>query len=338
MAAWNIFENDAFTAVELTQAIEKVPFVPSLLGQLNIFEPEPTALKTVAIEKIGTKLSLIQTSDRGAPLEQASKDKRDIRDFRTVRVAKGDTLNADEIAGVRAFGQLSELQSMQRELARRNVKLMRDMDLTHENMRLGAVLGVLKDADGSVIKNWFTEWGITQAAEINFALGTSTTKVRLKCHDVIRATKKASQGAWIEGQTQVHALAGDSFYDKLITHQSVEQTYLNWQAAADLRQDTAYRAFTFGGITFHNYRGTDDGTTLGITSTEAKFFPVNAPGVFKVAQSPAETFEFVNTPGRSLYNMLVLDRDRQMWAKTELYSYPLHICTRPEMLQRAREA
>jgi hypothetical protein len=30
--------------------------------------------------------------------------------------------------------------------------------------------------------------------------------------------------------------------------------------------------------------------------------------------------------------------ERNAWVKVEVYSYPLFICTRPEMLQRAKRA
>jgi hypothetical protein len=33
---------------------------------------------------------------------------------------------------------------------------------------------------------------------------------------------------------------------------------------------------------------------------------------------------------------MVMDDDRQAWVRPELYSYPLHICMRPGMLQRAK--
>ena len=71
-------------------------------------------------------------------------------------------------------------------------------------------------------------------------------------------------------------------------------------------------------------------------ATKAKFFPVGAPGAFQVAWSPAETFDFVNTPGLDRYMLTVQDRDRNAWVRGEMYSYPLFYCTRPKMLQRAR--
>jgi hypothetical protein len=54
------------------------------------------------------------------------------------------------------------------------------------------------------------------------------------------------------------------------------------------------------------------------------------------AFSPGEFLPFVGQPGQDVYAMVVIDKDRQAWARPEIYSYPLFICTRPGMLQRAK--
>lgn len=57
-----------------------------------------------------------------------------------------------------------------------------------------------------------------------------------------------------------------------------------------------------------------------------------------MVQSPAEFIDFVNTPGREVYALTIPDRDRNAWVRVELYAYPLFVCTRPEVLQRAKRA
>ncbi len=39
MATMDIFEGDAFTIVELTRALENIPFKPALLSGSNLFSP-----------------------------------------------------------------------------------------------------------------------------------------------------------------------------------------------------------------------------------------------------------------------------------------------------------
>jgi len=341
MAMLNIFKNDAFKMISMLSAIASVDFRPQRLGDMGIFTPNPVRNQTVAIENIGGTLSLIKTSERGEPLDQRITEKRNIRDFRTVRIAKGDRIMASELADIRAFGSESELQQVQTEVARRlvgPVGLSSQIEMTLENMRLGAIHGVVKDADGSTIIDWFNAFGVTQAAEIDFDLDNATPAsgaVRKLCNGVVRAMMRESKGVWTPSTT-VYALCGDAFWDDLTAHKEVRETYLNTQAASDLRNGNAYEAFNYGGITFENYRGTDDGTTVAVGADKCRFFPVNAPGAFLEVFSPGEQFGHLGQLGQRLYPMIVPDRDRDMFADIEAYSYPLHIVTRPSMLQRAR--
>lgn len=342
MAHMDIFKSDAFGMVSITEALNNVPFQPSFLRDLNLFMPKPVRTTSVSIEEKNGTLSLIQTSARGAPMAEADVEKRKMRDFRTVRIAKHDRLTADSIQGIRAFGMESELVQVVDEVnARMNgpTGLMRDVELTWENMMLGAVQGIVADADASTIYDYFSEFGISAATEIDFDLDNASPAsgaVRKKCSQVVRQMMKAAAGGWVPGRTSVMALCGDAFWDDLTAHAEVRATYLNTMEAKDLRAGLAYESFNYGGITWVNYRGTDDGSTVAIGTDKAKFFPVNGNGVFQMAYSPAETFDYANTPGLPVYGMVLPDTKRNAFVDLEVYSYPLPICTRPAMLQSAR--
>ena len=71
MADMTIFANDAFRAATLTTALNRRPHKPGFLGAQGIFTPRPVRTVTVAIESRNGTLSLIKTSERGAPLQQA---------------------------------------------------------------------------------------------------------------------------------------------------------------------------------------------------------------------------------------------------------------------------
>ena len=341
MADLGIFNNGAFKLQSMLAALESVDFLPQRLGGMGIFTNNPVRTEAVAIESRDGVLSLIQTSDRGSPLEKQDKNKRKLRDFRTVRIAKGDRITASELANIRAFGTTSELQQVQNEIARRlsgPVGLQNQIELTLENMRLGAIQGIVKDADNSTIYDWFSEFGVTQAAEINFDLANASPAsgvVRTKCNQIVRAMMKEAKGVWTSN-TRVFALCGDGFWDGLTAHSEIRQTYLNQQEAAQLRDSNVYESFNYGGITFENYRGTDDGTSVAIASDKCRFFPGNAPGAFLEVFSPGEQFDHLGQLGERMYPLIVLDKDRQMYADLEAYAYPLHVCTRPGMLQRGR--
>ncbi len=337
MASMDIFNNSAFSMTSLTGAVNKVGYKPQLLGSLGIFEPMPVRTRTVFVDRRDNELRLIPSSPVGAPPKELVVDPRNAVPLKTTRLAEGFTLYAEEVQGIRAFGSETEFQQVQTEYLRRMASVRDDMDLTHEFHRLGALQGLLLDADGTtVIYDYFDEFGVTEPAAIDFNLDAADPApgaIRLKTAEVIRSMRRSAGGSFTPGTT-IHALAGDAFYDALITSAEVEKTYLNWQAAADLRQDRSFQAFTYGGITWHNYQGTDDNSTVAIDPDEAKFFPVGAKDVFKKAMAPAEFGPYVNTLGQDTYAMNIVDRDRQAWTRGELYSYPLYFCQRPDVLRK----
>ncbi|WP_298981552.1 major capsid protein [uncultured Roseibium sp.] len=337
MASMDIFNNDAFSMVELSGAVREIEYVPQLLDSIGLFQDKGVYVRDIGIEKKGQKLSLIPTSPDGAPPRQTTGNKANIRNFRTQRLTDAFTMYVAEVAGMRAFGSDSELMVVMTEYAERMGEVRDNMDLTHEFHRLGALQGKLLDADGtSVIYDYFDEFDIAEPAVIDFQLGIAATSVRKKCAEVKRKMVRAGKGA-LNNSTRIHALCGDEWYDNLIEHETVKRTYENWAAAADLREDRTFESFPFGGIIFHNYRGTDDNSEVAIPVDETKFFPVGARGVFQKYMSPADEFApFVNTKGQDTYALNIEDKDRQSWVKGELYSYPLYICTRPEVLQKAR--
>lgn len=341
MAALNIFKNDVFSTIDMTTAIDKAPYQPEGLGSLNIFDDKPIRTTALAVEQRQGKLVIIPISDRGEEGTQRVTEKRQARYFECPRLMHSDTIYAQELQNIRAFGTDSELMQVQEEVGRRlngPTGLTKSIEYTWEYHRLAAVQGLLLDADGTVVYNFFNEFGITQPTEIAFNLSAGTANsMRPLINGIARQMARKAQGAFT-ANTKVYALCGDAFYDALVNHPDVIRTFLNWSAAADLRgtQGGAFDAFYFGGIYWVNYRGSDDNSTIKIPDDKAKFFPVGAPGVFQRALAPGESFEWVNTPGKPMYVIPIFDRDRNVWWKMEVYSYPLHICTRPEVLFSAR--
>lgn len=340
MASMNIFLNSAFNMTSLTGTIEKVQFLPQMLGSLGIFEPMPVRTRNVFVERRGSTMTLIPTSPLGAPPKELAVDDRNLVPLKTSRLAKGFTMYASEVEDIRAFGSETELMQVQAEYLRRAAMVRNDMELTHEHMRLGALQGIVLDADGStVLQNYFTEFNVAPPAAVNFNFTVTTTDIRQVVKTMVRDLVRTSGGA-ITGVAQIHALAGDGFYDKLVSHPTVTATYMNWAAAGDLRGNAggigaAFGDFTYGGVVWHNYRGTDDNTTVAIPTNEAIFFPVGAQGVFKKAMAPAEFGPYIGSPGQDTYLLNLMDRDRQAWSRGELYSYPLYLCQRPDLLRKA---
>jgi len=340
MATLDIFNNDAFRTVDMVDAFKDSEYLPQDLAQY--FEFKGVYTETVAIEKTEKELVLIPTSDRGSPIDEKTGKKRTIRDFRTARLAKGDTINASELQFIRAFGKETELKQVQAEVAERIEGLDNDLELTFENMRLGAIQGKVYDADGTtLIYDWYSEWGVSEPAEIDFDLDNASPAAGAllkKCNAMTRAIRKASKGATTQN-TRIKAYVGSDFWDALTTHPHVEKTFANWQAAEALRGDLAkpLGSFTFGGIDWEEYHGTDDDSKVAIGAEKARFFPVGVKGNLVQVAAPSEFLKDVG--GKGLRKYAVIERDpavNEKWARPEIYAYPLFYCARPLTLRRGK--
>jgi hypothetical protein len=341
----DIFHSDPFTAIALTDAVQRNPYNPVGLGTLNLFDPNPIRTKALAIEERTGKLVLIPYSARGAEGTQRTTEKRKMRYFDVPRLLHDDTIYAEELQSVREFGTESILMQIETEVARRMsgpTGLLASVEYTKEYLRLAAIQGMCLDPkDGTFMYNWFDEFQITQAPEIAFNLAPAVptpNTLRPLCNQIIRTMARKSQGAFTP-TTRVYAICGDVFYDQFVNHPDVIRTFINWSDARALRdnsQGAAFDQFDFSGITWFNYRGSDDNATIKLQDDKVKFFPVGAPGVFREAMAPGETVDWVNTPGKPVYVLPIFDLLRRMWWKIETYSYPLMICTRPEVLLSGR--
>jgi hypothetical protein len=327
-----------YNNVELTEFVQTVDYVPRLLGRIpGLFRTRNIVGQFYSIGKEGTRLALIPTSPRGAPPEELEQKGRDIRAFQTGRLAKGSTLYYDQFTGLISMPDLDRLETIDAELARRGAALREDVELTNEHHRFGTVMGVVLDADGvTVLEDWYANWGITPTPASSMALNVATTNVRAKCYQVREKMKLSSPGGWVEGVTRVHALCGPTFFELLITHPNVEKLWLNQSAALELRNEVDDEEFTFGGIVFHNYRGTiaasDIGERFKIDDDECQFFPVGANQMFERILGSAEFMPYINQPGQELYSIAFNDTKRNAWERMEVYQYPAWAVLRPQML------
>ncbi|PZU59825.1 MAG: major capsid protein E [Sphingobium sp.] len=335
MLTMNVFTQDAFSAISLTDAIRRKPTVPGLIGALGLFVPKPVRTRTVAIEMKGGQLNIIQTSDPGAPRTRRSNDKRTIIDLRTRRVEEASRIEAETLQGIRAFGSETELQSLQMEVADRQSGLIDDVSATIERLRLGAVGGVVYDADDSVIYNYYNTFGFTAPTEIAFDWANKTKVKKFIANNVTRPIVRAMGGLAPPGM-RIIALCGDDFYDDMQENAEYRATYLNTSNASKLLENTVFDAVEAWGVTWINYKGTDDNSKVAVPASKVKFFPSGVRGLYQEAFSPAPTFPTVNTLGLPWYSRVVVDKDREEWADVELETYRLPICTRPETLLTGR--
>lgn len=323
MADIAIFDDEAFSVTSLTAALNDQPYLPGRISSLGLFREEGVTTLTVQIEKDGDTLALVPAGERGSSGLVVGASKRMLIPFNTVHLPERFTIKADEIQGIRAFGTRTELQAVQDVVNSRLAKARRQLDATHEFQRMGALNGLVLDADGKTpLLNLYDRFGVERQT-LSMGLSDQNTKLRVKCVEALDMQEDALGSVTSSG---ARAFCGKNFWSKLIVHKSVEDTYLNSQQAAALRGD-ARESFEFGGITWERYRGKVAGISF-VHDDKAHLVPEGVPDLYISAFAPADYMETVNTQGIPYYSkMEPLPFNKGIAGEAQ--SNPLHICTRP---------
>lgn len=328
MPALDIFNNDAFGVTNLTQSINDQPHQPTRLGEMGLFEESGISTTSLMVERKGSTLQLIQTSARGSVGTGKEDDKRKLIPISTVHLQRNDSILADKVQNVRAFGSETDLQLVQGIVAEKLGDLRRDMDVTLEYHRMGALKGLLLDADGSTIMDMFSVFGLTQQTH-DLALDVDTTKVQIK---VVEAVRKMEAKLGAKVYSGAHVLCSPEFFDALIGHPFVRAAYDRWMDGAFLRDDHRSQAggggFPFAKVWFEEYRGSV-GATQFIAANKAYMFPKGVRGMFKAHYAPADYMETVNTVGLPYYAKQELMRMNK-GVEIEAQTNPIFFNTQPD--------
>ena len=319
----DIFNDDAFSVVSLTKAIEDTPFVPGRVGQLGIFSEEGVSTTSISIEKIGSTVSLVPAASRGSSGRPMGNDKRQMIPFTATHLPQRASILADEVQNLRAFGSESEVETAQRLMNRKLAKMRRDLDTTIEYQRIGAIKGSILDSDGTTeLLNLHTAFG-TSVTSHSLVLGTAGTLVRNKVIEARRKMEAALGGLTYSG---ARVLCSASFFDALVGHAKVEAAFDRYMNGEFLREDQR-GGFYFAGVFWEEYRG-QVGATKFIADGEAWMVPEGVPDLFVTNYAPADYMETVNTLGQAYYAKQE-PKDFGKGIDVETQSNPIHICTRP---------
>jgi len=334
----NIFDDDAFSLVSLTQMINEVDHVPGRAGALAFAGVgEGVNTLTVSVEQVSETLSLIPTSPRGAPSPIETMDKSTLRAVTIPQVKLEEGIPASAIQDVRVLGSEDSLRAVQSVVNGQLGKMGRRHDMTLEHLRLGALQGLVADSAGTEVIDLFTFFGVTQEANVSFDTAfvdatDGTNDFRTKCHEITRAMKRNVKMPW-PSNAMIWCFCGDEFFDVMTSSNAVKNVWDGYEAAErKLGSNFAHGIFEFAGIFFENYQGTDDNSTVAIDPQEAMFFPVNVPGLYAEYYAPADFLETVNTIGLPRYAKIAPDPKFNRHVDVHTQQNPLPLCTRPKVL------
>lgn len=330
----DIFNDDAFGVASLTAAINNPPegqAAPSLLDSL--FDEEGISTTAVMIERDGDSLALVPARERGAPGDVTNGSKRDMVPFSTLHLPTIGAVKADEVQGVRAFGEESEVETVQNLVNKRFGKMRGRLEATMRYHRVGAVTGKIFDADGTrVLLDLHDRFGITQQ-EVNFALGTPGTKVQEKVRDAKRKSEDVIGDTGII--TGWLGICGRGFYDAFVGHDKVETAFNRWNDGQFLRDDLR-KGFSFEDVMWKEFYG-KVGNISFIGTDDAYLIPIGVAELFITRFAPADYIETVNTLGLPFYAKQELMRMGK-GVELEAQANPLNICTKPRAVIKLKKA
>lgn len=317
----SVFDSEKFELLELTTAINLIPEQPHDLGQWFQWNAKGVTTLSISVEEKQGKMSVIPTSQRGTIGHSISTPGRNLRSFIIPHYAHYDALMATEIQGVRAFGSDNDLEVLETKLAEKQSEMRSNHDVTDEFARAGAVSGILRDADGSVIYDWHQEFKVARNThDVDFS--DPSINVRDELIAAKRKAEKAIGGSLIySGYKLVCTL---SVFFAITNHPSVKEAYDRWQDGAALRADLRKGFMIADDIEIVSYHNNTVGDVEFIAEGESYLVP-NAPALFQTRFAPADTVETANTMGLPLYMMserLPFGRGVNLASESNMIVYP----------------
>lgn len=325
MATLDIFNDNAFQVTELSDTITDIPEVPTQIGDKGIFQEKGIRTTVFMIERQGSALKLIPVAERGGVREPVALGPRKVFPLKLFHIPATWSVMADEVQGVRAFGSETEVKQVS-DLVREKLEAVRGgMDLTHEYQRVGAIKGLIKDADGSSLLDLYDAFGMTQTT-LYWDLANASADPKDKGIALKAAMKGKLGGRSFSG---IRLICSPGFFSLFIKNANIKKAWELWQAGQFARDDQTEADFIFlRNITLEIYDGEIGGTDL-IEDGFAYAYPEGVPGLFQSRYAPADYMETVNTVGKPFY----AKQERMQFDKGvvgEAQSNPLHFCSLPE--------
>jgi hypothetical protein len=344
----NVFSQDAFGVVALTEAVNDITPQYGRLGALGLFRDEGSTQRIVAVDFDPITNQLLPQSAWGGPGVANKTSVGRTRSYSIPHFPVSDAILAADLQGRRRPGS-DAVQDAQWLLGKKMREMRMKQDQTLEWLRLGVLKsGQVKDGAGNLILDIYADFGVSQNST-SYVLGTSTTDIMGKIAASKRTILQNLRGELMSGFVSI---CSDGFYDAFVSHANVKLafTYFQNPNGQNLAQDysggtvqpnaagltSGIRGFQFGDVLWINYTGsvTDSaGNSQPLVDTNSAYMFPMGTNVFKTWFAPADYMETVNTEGMPFYaKTKLMDYDKGV--EVEIQSNPLPICLKPLVIQK----
>lgn len=311
----DIFHSDPFNRVDMVEAINIAPGIPTRIGSMGLFgQARGTLTPDIAVKVNKKNHLLIQTAARGSDPEFNSTDPKEIKLVRAPHLPQKDAIMADEL--IRAY----HADSLEVEVNDKLQDMRTNHDLTHEWHMLGAIRGQVLDANGTdVVYDWYKIFDLTRKVFL------FTTDVYALCEDIKRWVSM-SLGFSVTGG--IHVFVEAEGFRKITRDTQVLADYNRLDLSGHARKNHAFNSAELYGVTFEEYTGYFDDTTPFVPANRGIGFPTGA-GIFRRYNAPAPQTSAINQRGLPFYvTRKILDHEAGIEMKTN--TNPLFMNTRPE--------
>ena len=242
-----------------------------------------------------------------------------------------DTLAPEDLQDVRAFGSTEPISVA--EVYNDKMQQLKDnMTATMEFHRLGAIKGVVLDADGTtVLHDIFKTFGVTKKTLPILFPKTAADDANPIQTSILNAKRHVEAAMGGTPFSHIECIIGSDAYDMLTSHVLVRKYFEDWLARKQDYGNNDYRkrGFTYGGLTFVERSDVVGGQTM-VAAKKGHVYPVG-PGIFKQYHAPADWMETVNTIGLEYYARMD-KKEKSRGIDIEVQTNPLTLCTYPEAL------
>ncbi len=328
---------DGTLGSSLAGIIEGVPYSPSRVAEMGLFQTDSLPSTTVTLETDGLGIDLVANTARSSEKTFVDGTSPKLVHFDAAHLSKSAKITETEIRNIRAAGQL-KFQTAKNALLRKVRKPLLDVRATKEFHRLGAIRNIILDSDGvTPIDNMYTRLGLTDPGitylDFEAMAAMDGFPLRDKLGVIVDSIADNLGGI---GFDSIYCFVTNDTMRKIAALPECEVAFQRQQDGAALRQNYGYgTVFNYGGVTFEVYRG-KVGTVSFVGADELVFFPLGANNFWQMfAPSTRIVDPFTGEPigegelGQPEFYLPSADTTNGEWAAVEIQSNPITFNTRP---------
>lgn len=330
-----------FSDDRLTEAINVAEYQTGRPAQLGIFRDVPIPTTFVRLGITEDEIAIIPSRERGGESNVNMRQDRGALNLNVPHFPLDDAITPSDLQNILQWGETYAYTMLGDVVTQKQEAMRLKHERTWHHLDWGALKGLIVDAEGTLIANLYTEFGIAQPTQA-IALGTAGTDVPGLLRGVKARIGRELRGATTSG---VRIFAGSAWFDGFVKHQSVTEALKYYATPGQLNptRDDVVDEFRFAGVTVERVdeefaHRKQDGTfemLPAIAANEALAVPMGTQ-YFRRYIAPPDSIDLANRAPNPANKIFVSTQDLPHGKGREMHteSNVLPICTRPQIITK----